>query len=233
MCHIPDPCLKRPCASTAYCIRNTTRLELFSCACVEGAFGVPGPLGAGCVIPSLAVIGQGQIAFAVAAAYDVKFRVGSSEFSVLGIDGAIDGITLDGGAIDSKVSEGVASLFALVDEQIDDANTLTVSILTSTIAARVATASTTTAGDATARQSTATATAANDANNKANSALSTANQNANAFVSTARAQTLSQSQIYDSATLSTAIANTDSVRVSLASQIAGLLSWGIDCFTCL
>jgi hypothetical protein len=154
----------------------------------------------------------------------VKFRVGSSEFSVLGIDGAIDGITLDGGAIDSKVSEGVASLFALVDEQIDDANTLTVSILTSTIAAQVAIASTTTATDATARQSTATATAANDANNKANSALSTANQNANAFVSTARAQTLSQSQIYDSATLSTAIANTDSVRVSLASQIAGMLS---------
>jgi hypothetical protein len=220
-CYIPDPCLRQPCAEFAECVRDKIALERYTCPCIPGAFGDPSPDGSKCIMPRFEA-DSGSVVLIAPEEKDIYFQIGGANHSIRSIDFGLKSISMVGGALDSKVSVGVASLSSAVQVSIVQADSQSIATVTSTLTFQNEIATSTTSNDATNRASNALISASNDATAKINAANSTASQNVNAYSSTARAQTLSLAQVNDSVTLSSAIAYTDSMKVSIASQIAGL-----------
>ncbi len=217
VCTLPPPCLAQPCIGAAsVCVEDFTKVDRFRCDCVPGAFGTPGPLGEGCVIPGV-VLSNGDIAHSVAANADILVTIGSQTFTTTTIAAQIEAIPA---VADSKIANWTSPGFVGSEAVLNAELNANATSLTSTIASQVSTAQASVATEATSATASLVTTAAADATSRASATLSSSNSRAGAAIAAVEPVTLSAYQAADERTLSTVNANTDNVRINLASQLA-------------
>eukprot|EP00042_Codosiga_hollandica_P048252 m.538063 g.538063 ORF g.538063 m.538063 type:complete len:814 (-) comp57626_c0_seq1:115-2556(-) len=225
-CTLPDPCLQLPCSPLSVCVADESSPSRYRCDCVEGSTGSPGADGSGCIVPNVEVT-EGDIALHVSDQNDIEFTVGSNSYSVLDFDSRIRTIVAAGGTIDTRISTANKLLSDEVNGRIAASQSTTMTNLgaridgvDSRLTASISTALITATADSSTKMSSAVATSANDASAKSNSALSTARVYTDTSISAAKSDVLSTARVYDSQTASTASTATETVRVSLSSQLS-------------
>ena len=235
VCTMPPPCSLQPCTGLSVCVEDSNQAAGYQCVCTDGATGTAGPDGTGCIVPS--VLNDGSVTITVSDADDVKFQIGQDAYSVLSFDSQLQAIARPGGSIDSKVSTAIQTLSGSVDVRIAGAVGTLDTTLRYLVGEQVSNATAVAAADASAKADAAVSTAAADASSKASAALATALADTQASVSSASSSLQDALQAGDASTLQAAASNTEGVRASLASQIAGMLGCMVvlvsACLCCL
>jgi hypothetical protein len=163
------------------------------------------------------VLSDGDIAHSVAANADILVSIGSQTFTTTTLAAQIEAIPA---VADSKIANWTSPGFIGSEAVLNAELNANATSLTSTIASQVLTAQASITTDATAETASFVSTAAADATSRASATLSSSNTRAGAAIAAIEPVTLSAIQAADERTLSSANANTDNVRINLASQLA-------------
>eukprot|EP00042_Codosiga_hollandica_P055073 m.759553 g.759553 ORF g.759553 m.759553 type:complete len:558 (-) comp59043_c0_seq41:1339-3012(-) len=217
-CVEPDYCNPSPCSETSTCAR-TNSPPWFSCACINGSFGVPGPNGRGCIIPSFTTEG-GNFTFATADSGDIAFQIGVAKIvsiSVLDTRVTVIADTILG----QKVSTAAAALSRSIWQDISAQDSAVAASLTASFSSKLSSALVTAESDATVKTALGITSAGSDVTTRASQTLSTANSNTAAQTSSTRVMTFAQAGVLDSTLLSSAHAYTDGVRSTQQLSITG------------
>jgi hypothetical protein len=220
VCRLPDPCVLSPCQGESKCITAPAADLGYYCQCINGATGVATDDGSGCITPSIYTT-DGNIQLSVSGLDDVKFSIGSSNYSVLTLENQIDTIRKDGGTIDVKLSVALSTLSVAIDADLSSAQAATSTSLSTAIAKQLPITTQAVADDAQTKTANALTTALADSSSKVQTATNTANTATTTDVSTARSVLLAQASSADSTMLSASAQYTDAMRSTLTVQING------------
>eukprot|EP00042_Codosiga_hollandica_P055068 m.759371 g.759371 ORF g.759371 m.759371 type:complete len:563 (-) comp59043_c0_seq18:1339-3027(-) len=191
-CVEPDYCNPSPCSETSTCAR-TNSPPWFSCACINGSFGVPGPNGRGCIIPSFTTEG-GNFTFATADSGDIAFQIGVAKIvsiSVLDTRVTVIADTILG----QKVSTAAATLSRSIWQDISAQDSAVAASLTASFSSKLSSALVTAESDATVKTALGITSAGSDVTTRASQTLSTANSNTAAQTSSTRVMTIAQAGV--------------------------------------
>eukprot|EP00042_Codosiga_hollandica_P007117 m.16922 g.16922 ORF g.16922 m.16922 type:complete len:1504 (-) comp28721_c0_seq2:95-4606(-) len=224
-CHLPDPCITSPspCSGESRCVADSTVAVGYRCVCANGATGIPGSDGTGCVVPSI-FTQDGNVRFSVSSSDDTIIRLGAQINSVLDWDAQIHAVQDVGGILDATTSTVFTALAADVDANLSQNDTQTYNQLSTAVAVQQPITTANVQADLSQKISAAVASTSADASTKAAATLTTLNGYATSSATASNSQIVVQTQSSDTATLSSSLSHTEVMRQFVSTQISTLQS---------